>query len=162
MSAFDVAFAKLLGSEGGYSNNPADPGGETMWGITKRVAQQYGYTGDMKLLTQEQAKAIAKKGYWDPFRCDEMPLAVAFQVFDVAYNGGRAAKWLQTACGVEADGVIGLNTLAAAAAVDPWEFLCKFNSLRIGYYTDLGAWQTFGKGWSRRIANNLLLGTLQQ
>ncbi|HIA2409759.1 TPA: glycosyl hydrolase 108 family protein, partial [Burkholderia contaminans] len=36
MSSFDDAFEALMGNEGGYSNSPADPGGETMWGITAR------------------------------------------------------------------------------------------------------------------------------
>ena len=55
---FDEAFDRLLGHEGGYVNDPRDPGGETMWGITKRVALVNGYTGPMREMTQAQAKAI--------------------------------------------------------------------------------------------------------
>ena len=159
MSVFDNVFAETLAIEGGYVNNPADPGGETMWGITKRIAQVNGYMGDMKQLSQAQASAIAKKCYWDPFQCDQLPPAIAYQVFDVAYNGGQAAKWLQQALGVTADGVIGAQTIAAARAADTWKVIAIFNSLRLQYYTSLGStWPTFGKGWTRRVAANLMKG----
>ena len=63
MNSFDDAFDALIGNEGGYSNNPKDPGGETMWGITARVARAAGYTGPMRDLPRDTAKA--------PFRrCD--------------------------------------------------------------------------------------------
>ena len=64
MKDFNEAFDALIGNEGGYSNNAADPGGETMWGITKRVAVASGYMGQMKDLPRETAKQIAKKNYW--------------------------------------------------------------------------------------------------
>jgi lysozyme family protein len=60
--AFDQAFTRLLGHEGGYVNNPADPGGETNWGISKRSYPQV----DIKALTQQQAKWIYQRDFWDP------------------------------------------------------------------------------------------------
>jgi lysozyme family protein len=155
MSAFDDAFTALVGNEGGYSNNPADPGGETMWGVTARVAREQGYQGAMKDLPLETAKSIARKLYWDPYQCDQFDARVAFQVFDAAYNGGHPAQWLQQAAGVDADGVIGAVTVAAVRAADPMKIVLLFNASRIFYYTALNTWASFGKGWSNRIANNL-------
>jgi lysozyme family protein len=155
MSSFDDAFAALIGNEGGYSNNPADPGGETMWGITDRVARANGYTGAMKDLPLETAKSIARKVYWDPYQCDAFDPRVAFQLFDAAYNGGHPAQWLQQAVDVSVDGVIGAITIAAVRAVDPLKVVILFNASRIFYYTSLGTWESFGKGWINRIANNL-------
>jgi lysozyme family protein len=155
MSAFDDAFTALIGNEGGYSNNPADPGGETMWGITARVARGWGYQGAMKDLPLETAKAIARKFYWDPYQCDQFDPRVSFQIFDAAYNGGHPAQWLQQAAGVAADGSIREITVAAVRAADPLKIVILFNASRILYYTSLGTWESFGKGWSNRIANNL-------
>ena len=58
MSNFDKAFDLLIGNEGGYVNNPADPGGETNCGITRAVAVDNGYTGNMKSMPKETAKQI--------------------------------------------------------------------------------------------------------
>ncbi|GAB2885935.1 glycosyl hydrolase 108 family protein [Paraburkholderia jirisanensis] len=155
MSSFDDAFTALIGNEGGYSNNPADPGGETMWGVTARVARSNGYTGAMKDLPLETAKQIAKKGYWDPYRCDQFDPRVGFQVFDAAYNGGHPAQWLQQAANVEVDGDIGDETVAAVRAADPMRIIARFVSYRIRYWTSLKDWSTFGRGWANRAADNL-------
>lgn len=155
MSAFDDAFTALIGNEGGYSFNPADPGGETMWGVTARVARGYGYMGDMKDLPLDTARAIAKKFYWDPYQCDQFDPRIGFQVFDAAYNGGHPAQWLQQAAGVTADGVIGSITVAAVRAADPMKLIILFNASRLLYYTSLVAFESFGKGWANRIAGNL-------
>lgn len=158
MSSYDEAFDALMNIEKGYSNNPADPGGETMWGITERVARAHGYTGSMRMLPRVTAKDIAKKAYWDVARCDELPPAIAFDVFDTIYNGGRAVKWLQLAVGASPDGVIGPATIAAANTANPDRTRLIFNSYRLGYYADLDGFTTFGRGWTRRIASNLMKG----
>lgn len=158
MSSFDDAFDALIGNEGGYSNNPADPGGETMWGVTQRVARAYGYAGAMRDLPRDTAKAIAKKLYWDPLQLDELDARVAFQVFDANYNGGHPVIWMQGASGAKVDGLIGPATIAAVQAVDPLRFMLHWNSLRLSYFTSLRTWPTFGKGWTNRIAANLLKG----
>ncbi len=154
---FDQAFHQLIGNEGGYSNNPADPGGETMWGVTARVARAHGYSGPMRDLPQSTAKAIAKAEYWDPHQCDQFDGRVAFLVFDAAYNGGEPAQWLQRAAGVAQDGVIGPVTIAAVKALDPLLICLRFSAYHQQYYTSLDRlWPEFGKGWSNRIANNNL------
>lgn len=153
---FDDAFTALIGNEGRYSNNPADPGGETMWGITARVARKHGYTGEMKDLPLATAKEIAKKEYWDICDCDELPYPLAFQVFDTAYNGGHPVQWLQEAVGVPADGRIGPATIAAAKGVEVHKAVMVFNAYRLRYYASLPSFKTFGAGWSNRVATNML------
>lgn len=158
MSSFDDAFDSLIGNEGGYSNNPKDPGGETMWGVTARVARASGYAGAMRELPRDTAKAIAKKLYWDPLHLDEFDPRVAFQIFDTNYNGGHCVIWMQGAAGAQVDGLIGPHTIAAVQTVPPWQFILKWNALRLGYYTSLKTWSTFGRGWANRIADNLKRG----
>lgn len=158
MSTFDSAFAALMVSEGGYSNHPADPGGETMFGVTKRVAVANGYAGAMLNLPLATAKAIAKKEYWDRYQCDSLPDSIAFQIFDCAYNGGKPVQWLQMAAGVIADGSIGPVTIAAVNAADPEKIIMRFNSSRLRYLAALPTWPTFGRGWANRIADNLAKG----
>ncbi|CUJ80982.1 glycoside hydrolase family 108 protein [Achromobacter sp. 2789STDY5608628] len=98
---FYTAFDRLIGHEGGYSNHPDDPGGETMWGITVAVARANGYAGAMCDLPRDAAKNIYRAQYWDKVRADSMPFSVAFQVFDAAVNhgSGQAARFLQRAVG---------------------------------------------------------------
>ncbi|KVR92123.1 glycoside hydrolase family 108 protein [Burkholderia vietnamiensis] len=158
MSSFDDAFDALIGNEGGYSNNPKDPGGETMWGITARVARAAGYTGTMRDLPRDTAKAIAKRFYWDPLKLDALDARVAFQILDSNYNGGHPVIWMQGAAGARVDGVLGPATIAAVQATDPLRFMMRWNALRIRYFTSLKTWISFGKGWVNRIANNLMKG----
>lgn len=158
MSSFDEAFDMLMGNEGGYVNNLADPGGETMWGITALVARAEGYNGPMRELPQKNAREIAKKRYWDVARCDELDPRVAFQVFDTIYNGGPAIKWLQQAAGANPDGVIGPATLAAVRTTDPLKVVMRLLAFRLKYLGELKTWPTFGHGWANRIADNLLKG----
>ena len=156
MNNFDDCFTALMGNEGGYSDNPADPGGETMWGITKRVAQANGYPGDMMDLPQATAKTIAKSEYWDKYMCDQFAPRIGFQVFDAAYNGGHPAQWLQQAAGVTPDGMIGAQTIAAVRSCDPLKIILRFDAYRIQYLDRLQSWPSFGSGWMNRIAANLL------
>ena len=154
---FDQAFERLIGHEGGYSNHPSDPGGETMYGVTARVARKFGYSGEMRDLPLSLAKQIAKVEYWDAVRCDELPEVVRFDVFDTSYNSGRerARKLLQRALGVTVDGDIGPATMAAAARIEPWRLLARFNGWRLDFINDLPTWPSFGRGWTQRIAENL-------
>lgn len=158
MTSFDDAFDALIGNEGGYTFNPADPGGETMWGVTARVARADGYTGAMKDLPRQRAKSITKKLYWDPLHLDALDARVGFQILDANYNGGHAVIWMQGAAGVPVDGLLGPNTIAAVQAADPMRFILRWNALRLTYYTALKTWPTFGKGWTNRIASNLKKG----
>jgi len=153
---FDQAFDKLMGHEGAYSDHPADKGGATMYGITVAVARAQGYQGDMRMLPMAFAKGVYKRAYWDVCRCDDLPEAVRFDVFDAAVNSGgaQAAKWLQRALKVVDDGVIGPQTIAAANASPA--ISSKFNGQRLLYMTSLANWPQFGKGWAIRVAKNLM------
>ena len=155
--SFDTAFDRILGHEGGYSNHPDDPGGETMWGVTIAVARANGYVGPMRDMPRDTAKEIYRTQYWDKVKGDSMPFPVAFQVFDAAVNHGtsQAAKLLQRAAGVADDGIIGPKTLAAVASRNAAVILLLFNAEREQFYTDLKTWPSFGKGWSRRVVANL-------
>lgn len=158
MSAFDDAFANTIGLEGGFVDNPADPGGATMYGVTESVARKWGYTGPMQDLPLDVAKQIAKQEYWDPYQCDKLVPLIAVQVFDAAYNGGDVVRWLQQASGAVVDGVMGPQTLAAVNLVNPYVMVMRFLALRLTYMTNLDIWPNFGRGWARRIAHNLQLG----
>ena len=161
---FPACWAALLGNEGGYVDNPNDPGGATNWGITQKVARANGYEGDMRDLPQATAEAIAKRLYWDVVQGDQLPAPLDFQVLDGAYNSGagESARWLQRAVGVTDDGDIGSATLAAVARMDVWRIICKYNGARLAYLAYLGTWPDFGRGWANRIAHNLALAADDQ
>lgn len=150
---FDLAFEKLIGHEGGYVNDARDPGGETKFGISKRA-----YPGeDIQNLTLDRAKQLYRRDYWDAVQADNMPDAIRFDLFDAAVNSGvrQAVKWLQTAAKADPDGIIGPKTLLAVRMADPQLLAKRFNGLRLRFMTDLKTWPTFGRGWARRIADNL-------
>lgn len=129
--AFDRAWAKTGRAEGGYVNNPNDPGGETNHGITLRVARAQGYVGPMRDLPVALAVKIAKSEYWDRLRLDEIAELsdpIAQEVFDTNFNfyAGAAAKFLQRALNslnrqgrdypdLDVDGNLGAATIDALA-----------------------------------------------
>lgn len=154
---FAQAFDRLIGNEGGYSFNAADPGAETMWGITARVARANGYAGDMKVLPRETAATIYKARYWDAIDAEQLPALLRFEVLDAAVNSGvqQAVRWLQRAVGVTDDGALGPMTLAAVHGADPLRLALAFNGERLDLMTSLPTWGNFGRGWARRIAANL-------
>lgn len=155
---FDKAFERLLGHEGGFVDHSSDPGGRTRWGITERVARAHGYAGDMRELPVEMAKRISRASYWDKVRADDLPAAVRFDVFDAAYNSGpaQAIKFLQRGLGVKVDGALGPVTLGAARDADGYQLLCRINGARLEFLAGLHQWPAFSRGWSRRVAANLL------
>ena len=157
MNVFTELFDRLMAHEGGYVNHPNDPGGETMWGVTKRVARAHGYNGSMRNLPKATAQAIADKSYWQAIHGGELDKAVAWQVLDASYNHGNrnAVKFLQRAVGASDDGIIGPRTLAAVNSKDKNDVILLFNAERLEFYTRLRTWATFGRGWARRIAGNL-------
>jgi len=151
---FDEAFDLLIGHEGRYVNHPSDPGGETKFGISKRAYPAL----DIKALTLDQAKAIYRRDYWIPAGCDRVPAALRFDVLDMAVNSGVkvAIQTLQRVLSVRDDGLIGPATLLALSQNDTKAVQARFNGARLEMMTDLAGWQTFGKGWARRIAANLM------
>jgi lysozyme family protein len=154
---FDHAFDLLLGHEGTYSRHPDDPGGETMWGITRKVALQEGYSGDMHILPRDTAKGIYRRRYWDAIKADSLPADLRFSLFDAAVNSGitQAVKWLQRAVDVVDDGALGPLTIQAAQRANGLRTAVALNALRLDFMTSLPTWGAFGRGWARRIATNL-------
>jgi lysozyme family protein len=154
---FDEAFHHLLGHEGGYSNHEDDPGGETMWGVTKVVARAHGYEGLMKDLPVGVAKAIYRKSYWDAVQAESLPSLLRYAVFDAAVNSGpgTSIKWLQEAVGATPDGILGPKTLAAINELDPSSTLRRMLAKRLAAMTSMSGWPSFSRGWTRRIATLL-------
>lgn len=154
---FDQAFERLIAHEGGYVNHPDDPGGETNWGITARTARANGYTGSMRELTRRQAREIYRVAYWGRARADDYDPAIGFQLFDAAVNHGigNAIRFLQRAVGVVDDGIVGPQTVAAINSMQTTDVLARFNAERLDFYTRLSTWPSFGRGWVRRVAENL-------
>lgn len=153
MTAFDQAFDILIGHEGGYVNDPSDPGGETKYGISKRAYPSV----DIADLTEDQAKQIYKSDYWDKLFLDTAPPPLALICFDAAVNNGvsAATKFLQAGLNVTVDGVFGSGTQAALAAVSGdkiSDVLAGAHGARIYDMAGLSTWSTFGKGWSKRLA----------
>jgi lysozyme family protein len=154
--AFQKAVNRVLSHEGGYVNNPLDPGKETIWGITARTARKWGYKGDMRFMSRDTAVEIYEQEYWTPVRGDELPFYLAFPTFDAAVNSGppQAIKWLQRSIGCVDDGIIGPATLYAAKAMPPIKTLLSMVE-REEFQTNLPTWPAFGKGWCRRGNTNL-------
>ena len=159
ISNFPASLALILKSEGGFVNHPRDPGGMTNLGVTRNVWRDWVNRdvdeAEMRSLTPELVTPLYKDRYWDACKCDDLPRGVDYAVFDSAVNMGpsRAAKLLQAALEVKADGVIGRATIAAATAVDPVELLEAFSQGKEAFYQSLATFQTFGKGWLNRVAH---------
>ena len=148
---FDTAFDRLFANEGGYVDDPNDPGGETNWGISKRSYPNV----DIKNLTRDSAKAIYLRDFWQ--RIDGLPDLVIFHVFDFAVNSGieTAVRYLQRAVGVADDGHWGPVSIAAAKLLTPTEIILSLTAERLEYMTKLSNWPSASRGWARRIAQNL-------
>lgn len=158
---FDAAFAKLIDRqhEGGYSNDPHDAGGETMFGITIAVARANGYAGPMRTMPRSTAAAIYLASYWTPAGCDVVPDILKFDLFDMAVNQGvpSAVKALQHAAGVTEDGALGPMTLQAVRAALPVRLLFRFEAARLVHYSECSDANllNFGRGWLHRVATNM-------
>tara|TARA_Y100000052_G_scaffold26970_1_gene33183 strand:- start:279 stop:803 length:525 start_codon:yes stop_codon:yes gene_type:complete len=158
---YQKCLAMILHHEGGYVNHPKDPGGMTNLGVTKRVYEDWvGYSVSehtMQNLTEEDVAPIYKKNYWDRIKADDLPSGLDLCVFDFGVNAGtgRAAKYLQNLIGTVADGGIGPNTLRALANYVDSEgvesAIKNYQAERQSYYEKLKTFETFGRGWTRRV-----------
>ena len=161
---FNTAFARLINSEGGYSIDPKDKGnwtggivgvGElkgTKYGI---AACSYGYL-DIKNLTLDQAKAIYKRDFWDIL--GNADGSIKFQVFDAAVNHGKgnAFRFLQRAVKVADDGEWGKVSQAALDAMEKNDVLLRFVAYRLKFWASLQSFDTYGRGWTNRGADDLI------
>ena len=150
---FDAAFDRLFVAEGGYVNDPNDPGGETNFGISKRSYPNV----DIKGLTRDKAKAIYLHDFWDPIAADALPPSVQFQLLDFAVNSGisTAIRYLQRAVGVADDGVWGPISRDAAILITPTALTIALIAERLDFMTRCANWPAAGRGWAHRIAADL-------
>ncbi len=166
---FDEAFRILIENEGSYTNNYNDRGNWTSGVVGKgeQRGTKYGISAmsypflDIKNLTIDDVKKIYKKDWWDKLRLDDLPEEIAFDMFDMAVNSGisNSVKILQKTIGTNVDGIIGPNTIKLSNQYNPIRLVAHFNAHRLLFMTNISTWDTFGKGWSRRVANNILLNS---
>ena len=151
MDKFESAIQFILDHEGGYCNDPADPGGETNFGICKRVYPQL----DIRHLTEDDAIKIYRRDYWKPWM-EQMPINVAAKMFDMCVNMGtkQAVKLLQRAVGCQDDGIIGPITMSSIRVRPEGEVLDNLVAEQRKFYTSLATqkpeMKKFLKGWLAR------------
>jgi lysozyme family protein len=156
----------LLVYEGGYTNDPQDPGGPTNYGI---IQTEYDAYRDSKKLPRRSVKYIAVEEYEDIYRSkyankiqfDKLPGGLDFVLFDYTVNSGwgRAVKDLQRILGIKDDGVLGPVTLKAVwdyckdeAALE--DLIIKLCKVRMAFLRSLKTFGHFGTGWTRRVMGN--------
>lgn len=131
-------------SEGGYTNDPHDPGGATNFGITIHDYRAYinheGTAEDVRNMTVEQAGAIYKAKYWDTVNGDNLPSGVDYCVFDYGVNSGvrRAVHILN---------------MTELKTTDPNKIIDTVCDERLRFLKGLHTWKYFGRGWSTRVAH---------
>ena len=156
-SNFKQALEYLVKSEGGYVDNPKDPGGRTNLGVTQKVWESWvgreSNEKEMRALTKTDVEPLYKRKYWDACRCDDLPTGLDYLVFDFAVNAGvgRSAKTLQSCVGVSVDGQIGNQTIEAIKKIAPSDLIERFSEVKINFYKSLVTFPTFGKGWLNRV-----------
>ncbi|TPN43429.1 MULTISPECIES: glycosyl hydrolase 108 family protein [unclassified Mesorhizobium] len=154
---FARALALVLKSEGGWSDNPADPGGATMKGVTlanfRRYVRADATKADLRQIGDDQVATVYRRFYWDAVLGAELPDGIDYAVFDFAVNSGpgKAAKYLQAAVGAVQDGRIGPATLGAARAKPAGVVIDQLCDARLAFLKRLPTWATFGRGWSERV-----------
>lgn len=155
---FDKCFALVIADEGGFVDHPKDPGGMTNLGVTRRSWENYLNRDvtemEMRGLTPDAIKPFYKAMYWDKIKGDQLPAGVDYAAYDLAVNSGtgRAARYLQEIAGVFADGVIGPKSIEAIKACDPDQMIDALCDMRLAFLKRLTTFDTFGKGWTRRVA----------
>lgn len=161
---FERCLDEVLKHEGGYVDHARDPGGATNLGVTLGTAKAHGLDMDgdgdvdkidVRMLKPRDVRAVYRNSYWLKAACDVLPAGVDLIVFDLAVNSGvgRAAKFLQECVGVAADGRIGPMTLAAVRRLPPAELVLRLRNRRERFYRALPTFDTFGKGWLRRLSD---------
>jgi len=138
---YESALAHVLKSEGGWSDDSTDAGGATMKGVTFAVFKEFKRNphltkDDLRNISNQDIHDIYKQLYWDKIHGDDLPAGVDYAVFDAAVNMGvgRAAKLIQEAVGVTADGVLGPASLSSIQKTDSKELIEKFSELKNNFY----------------------------
>lgn len=149
-SNFEACLAQVLAHEGGYVNDPHDPGGETNYGISKRSYPKENIKG----MTRARASEIYRRDYWNAVRGDDLPAGLDLVAFDAAVNSGvsRGAKWVQRAVGAVQDGKIGPETIRLSNVIDPRQAVNQACDHRLQFLQGLPGWARYKNGWSRRVS----------
>ena len=160
---FDRALDHVLEMEGGWTEDPYDPGGPTNQGITLAVyAAWKGITLDatntgalkdeLRRIAGETVREIYLRRYWLPAGCPDLDPGLALMHFDAAVNHGvgTAARTLQEASGATVDGEIGPETRAAIDRASATDLLSRYADIRRARYRALPHFWRFGRGWLRR------------
>lgn len=154
---FSRCLPVILGYEGGFVNDPADPGGATNKGITLHTFSTFlgrpATIAELKVIPADATAAIYKQGYWDLVRGDDLFAGIDLFCFDSAVNCGpaRAARWLQHALGVNEDGQIGPATLRAQADASDHLVIEDMRQQREAHYRSQPTFGHFGGGWINRL-----------
>lgn len=150
---------KLIGlSEGGYVNDPNDPGGETDRGITQRTFDAWNASKGrqkrpVKGITKEEAEEIIVSEYFTTVNFNSLPGGIDYAVADFGVHSGpaKAVKVLQKILGLTQDGIAGAMTIAAASKINASLLIDEYMNARLAYMKTLRTWKYYGKGWSSRV-----------
>jgi lysozyme family protein len=136
----EASISKTLTYEGGYTNDPRDPGGATNWGITIADARMYwkydASPSDVKAMPKSVAIDIYRSKYWAKMDCDNRPAGVDLVEFDFGVNSGVSRS---------------LKYRAAMPKLEPAAYVKEFCKRRLSFLKSLKTFVTFGKGWTRRV-----------
>lgn len=159
----DSCFRFTLSAEGGFVDNPDDPGGATNKGVTLATLTawrtQEGLdpptVDDLRALSDDEAMAIWGANYWNKVRGDDLPAGVDLMVSDFGFNAGtkRSAVLLQQALGLhggDVDGWIGPQTLGMLSGLSAFRLIADLATRQALYYRSLAGFATFGHGWINR------------
>lgn len=155
---FPACLATLKTEEGGYVNNPHDPGGATNFGVTQAVydawrrSQGFAFQS-VRYITQTEVSAIYRLQYWNPIRGDDLYAGLDMMMLNIAAMDGpvKAVKILQEALEVPMDGMFGLHTMGALSAItDRAGFIGTVCGDEMGFLRTLRTWVYFGVGWNNR------------
>ena len=159
-SNYETCEAHVLASEGGYSNNPHDPGGPTNWGITIYDARLYwkhdATAEDVQTMPKSVAQDIYRRKYWDALNCDALPAGLDYTVFDYGVNSGikRSGDALRHCMGLSvADWHVTGDVVTALAGRDIKLLIGEINDERMAFLRGLKTWPDFYKGWTARVAS---------
>jgi len=162
---FDTSLGLTLVYEGGWADNPKDPGGATYRGITQAVYDEYRQTLNLprqsvRLMSDVDLRVIYRIRYWQRISGDQLQLGLDYAVFDFAVNSGvgRASRALQIMLGftgASVDGVIGPQTLQVAilhgARYGVSALTDGICNARMAFLRSLPTFAEFGTGWTRRV-----------
>jgi lysozyme family protein len=154
---FEACLKFTLQFEGGFVNDPRDPGGATNLGVTvgtlSEVLGHRATVDEVKALTPKTVAPIYRQRYWKVVHGDDLPVGVDLAVFDYGVHSGpkRGAKALQRVLGLEDDGDIGDITLKKAREVDSKSLIGILCDQRLEFLRGLAVFQSFGKGLKSRV-----------